>query len=79
MNMDVKWVEWVRRLQAIAQNGLTFSKDPFDRERYEQVRRVAAEILASHSDLGTVLIGNLLRGEQGYAPISVNLTYKSIS
>ena len=44
--MEAKWIEWVRRLQAIAQNGLMFSKDPFDRERYEQVRSVAAEILA---------------------------------
>jgi len=44
-----------------------FSKDPFDRERYEQVRSVAAEILASFADLDTGLISHLLRGEQGYA------------
>ena len=50
-HMESRWIEWVRRLQAIAQNGLTFSKDPFDRERYEQVRRVAEEILASYPQL----------------------------
>src|SRR5262245_39605765 len=44
-HMESTWIEWVRRLQAIAQNGLTFCKDPFDRERYEQVRRVTEEIL----------------------------------
>ena len=63
--MEARWLAWVRRLQAIAQNGLTFSKDPFDRERYEHVRSVAADILASFSDLDTALIHNLLRGEQG--------------
>ena len=38
---------WAQRLQAIAQNGLTYSKDPFDVERFNQVRQIAAEILAS--------------------------------
>jgi ADP-ribose pyrophosphatase YjhB (NUDIX family) len=38
------WLEWVRRLQAVAQNGLQYSPDPFDRERFEQVRAVAAEM-----------------------------------
>ncbi|HEV8718325.1 MAG TPA: NUDIX hydrolase [Candidatus Binatia bacterium] len=71
--MDARWVEWVRRLQAIAQNGLTFSKDPFDRERYEQVRSVAEEILASYSDIDTALITNLLRGEQGYATPKIDV------
>jgi Hydrolase of X-linked nucleoside diphosphate N terminal len=42
-------LEWVRRLQAIAQSGLTYAKDPYDAERYEQVRRIAAEIAASRS------------------------------
>jgi len=31
------WLEWTRRLQAIAQSGLTYAKDPYDVERYEQV------------------------------------------
>ena len=61
--MEARWIEWVRRLQAIAQNGLMFSKDPFDRERYEQVRSVAAEILASSTEMDPVLVHSLLQGE----------------
>jgi len=34
----------VRRLQAVAQNGLRYTSDPFDRERFEEVRAVAAEV-----------------------------------
>ena len=71
--MESKWIAWVRRLQAIAQNGLMFSKDPFDCERYEQVRRVAAEILASYTAVDTALISNLLRGEQGYATPKIDV------
>ena len=50
-----------------------FSKDPFDRERYEHVRSVAADILASCSDLDPGLIRDLLRGERGYATPKVDV------
>ncbi|MBN1898155.1 MAG: NUDIX hydrolase N-terminal domain-containing protein, partial [Spirochaetes bacterium] len=35
--MCMKWIEWTQRLQAIAQNGLTYAKDKFDIERYKQL------------------------------------------
>jgi ADP-ribose pyrophosphatase YjhB (NUDIX family) len=41
------WLEWVRRLQAVAQNGLQYANNPFDRERFEEVRAIAAELAAS--------------------------------
>jgi ADP-ribose pyrophosphatase YjhB (NUDIX family) len=40
-------LEWAKRLQAISQNGLTYARDPFDLERFQQVRQIAAEMLAS--------------------------------
>jgi ADP-ribose pyrophosphatase YjhB (NUDIX family) len=40
------WLEWAQRLQAIAQTGLSYSKDIFDTERYATVRSIAAEIMA---------------------------------
>ena len=45
--MEQAWLDWVRRLQAIAQNGLLYTDSPFDRERYEALRDVAAEIGAT--------------------------------
>jgi ADP-ribose pyrophosphatase YjhB (NUDIX family) len=71
--MEASWIAWARRLQAIAQNGLMFSRDPFDRERYQQVRRVAAEILASHTAMDMALISNLLQGEHGYATPKIDV------
>ena len=47
--MDPIWLRWVKRLQAIAQDGLTYTRDDYDAGRYEQLREVAAEILAAHS------------------------------
>jgi ADP-ribose pyrophosphatase YjhB (NUDIX family) len=47
--MDPDWLRWVKRLQAIAQDGLTYATDNYDLDRYEQLREIAAEILAAHS------------------------------
>jgi ADP-ribose pyrophosphatase YjhB (NUDIX family) len=47
--MDPEWLRWIKRLQAVAQDGLTYATDEYDIGRYEQLREIAAEILASHS------------------------------
>jgi hypothetical protein len=31
-----QWLRWAQRLQAIAQNGIAYARDPFDLERYRQ-------------------------------------------
>jgi ADP-ribose pyrophosphatase YjhB (NUDIX family) len=41
------WLRWAQRIQAIAQTGLTYARDPFDHERYEELRGIAVEIAAS--------------------------------
>jgi ADP-ribose pyrophosphatase YjhB (NUDIX family) len=40
------WLRWAQRIQALAQAGLTYARDPFDRERYEQLRAIAVEMAA---------------------------------
>lgn len=47
-------LDWARRLQAIAQSGEAYDPGQYDRERYEQVRRIAAEMLAGDGDVGVV-------------------------
>jgi len=41
------WLRWAERLQAIAQTGLTYARDPYDLERYGELRRIALEIAAA--------------------------------
>ena len=71
--MDTPWLAWVRRLQAIAQTGLTFSEDTYDRERYEQIRDIAAEIMADHTGMDAAAIVDLFRGQEGYATPKVDV------
>lgn len=54
--MEPQWLVHAKRLQAIASTGLHFTRDPFDKERYEDVARIANEMLAA---LGNVPIGRI--------------------
>lgn len=61
------WLQWAQQLQAIAQTGLTFCQDPFDRERYQQIEAIAAEMLSQYSDVPLTRVQHFFAGEQGYA------------
>ncbi len=43
---DSPLLSWINRLAAIAQSGLAFSPNEFDRQRYDQIRSIAAEMAA---------------------------------
>jgi ADP-ribose pyrophosphatase YjhB (NUDIX family) len=66
-------VRWARALQAIAQSGLTYSESPFDRERFEAVRELAAEIAASASGEDATELAALFGDETGYATPKVDV------
>lgn len=45
--MEPQWLAYAKRLQAIAVTGLHFTRDQFDRERYEEITSIANEMLAA--------------------------------
>jgi ADP-ribose pyrophosphatase YjhB (NUDIX family) len=71
--MDEGWLTWARRLGALAQNGLAFTTDPFDRERYEEVRRIAGEMLVRSAGMDFAAAVHLLEGDTGYATPKVDV------
>lgn len=71
--MQPKWLEWTQKLQAIAQNGLTYSENPFDIERFKQVRAIAAEIMATYSNVEHNDVLDLFTRELGYATPKVDV------
>ncbi len=60
------WLDWAVELQALAQAGLHYGKDPFDIERFQRVRDIAAEMLAYQSDLPLEKVKDLFCDERGY-------------
>ena len=61
-----QWLEWAVRLQSLAQNGLAYSKDVFDIQRFEEIRQIAAEMLVTPSGLPLEKVEELFCDESGY-------------
>jgi len=59
-------LKWAKQLQALSQNGLTYAQDPFDRERYEQIRQIAAEMLAEQAGLRSPFV--FAQGKEFFMP-----------
>lgn len=71
--MDPKWLRWTKRLQAIAQDGLTYTKDHYDVERYELLREIAVEIASAQSGTDQEHIRELFAAEVGPATPKVDV------
>ena len=66
MPQNKQWLDWVVELQSLAQAGLTYGKDPYDKERYQRIREIAAEMMGRLSDLPTETVKDLFCNETGY-------------
>ncbi len=70
---DPDWLTWTRELQAIAQTGLAFGPDDYDRERYEMLRSLASRMMAAHTSASAERIEALFAAETGYATPKVDV------
>jgi ADP-ribose pyrophosphatase YjhB (NUDIX family) len=73
IKMEPKWLEWAKQLQSIAQAGLTYSKDIYDLERFEAIRKISVEIVQEHTGLDKTVISDLFANETGYATPKVDV------
>ena len=64
--MTDKIVTWATELQSLAQAGLFYCKDKFDKERFQRVREISAEMIASKTDLSFEKVKDLFCGDEGY-------------
>lgn len=60
------WLKWAIEIQSIAQCGLAYTKDMYDKERYEQLRNIAVEMLSYKTDISVDKIKTLFCNESGY-------------
>lgn len=72
-SLEPRWLMWARELQALAQNGLHYAAGEFDRQRYEAVQRIAAEMFAAKSGVDTRRVLDLFRQEIGHATPKVDM------
>lgn len=73
--MDPQWLNWAKRLQAVAQTGLTYAKEHYDVERYEAIREIAAEMMAAGTTpaIDPATLVNCFANDNGYATPKVDV------
>ena len=59
-------LQWIIELQSLAQAGLTYGKDVYDRERYTRIREISAEMAAHMTELPVETVKGLFCCETGY-------------
>ncbi len=60
------WLNWAKELRACAQEGLAYSKDAFDLERFKRMSELSLEILAYKTGISNCKILGLFANEKGY-------------
>lgn len=66
MDNNEKWLQWAVELQSLAQAGIFYGKDVFEKERYERIREIAAEMISYKTDISMDKVKNLFCNEIGY-------------
>ena len=61
------FAKYLQRMIALTDTGLTFTKDPFNRERYEDLRGLLSEMLNQASDLDSEEVAEVLKPTSAYA------------
>ncbi|MBC8181344.1 NUDIX hydrolase [candidate division KSB1 bacterium] len=67
------WLQWAQKIQALSQTGLTFCTDEYNRERYQQLGQIAAEIVETHSGLPKKSVSESFSLQNGYATPKVDV------
>ena len=61
-----KWLELAIEIQSLAQSGLAYTNNVYDKERFERLRDISAEMLSMKSDLSLEKVKDLFCSEKGY-------------
>lgn len=68
-----KRLRWAREIQAIAQTGLSYAQDPYDVERYAQLRAIAARMMADDDEQTASRLQSLFAEQVGHATPKIDV------
>ncbi|MCI1778293.1 MAG: NUDIX hydrolase N-terminal domain-containing protein, partial [Paenibacillus lautus] len=71
--MTIKWLAWAKEMQAISQAGLEYTRDVYDKERFEQLRELSIQIMQEYTEPGEEKIRTLFASETGYQTPKVDV------
>ncbi len=68
-----KLLKWATEIDSIAQAGLTYSKDVYDIDRFNQLKSIAADIISESTNLELHKVKEVLLEESGYLTPKVDV------
>lgn len=71
--MTLQWLDIAKEIQSIAQAGLTYAENKYDRDRYEQLRELSIKILEDYTNISQEKIRELFASEEGYQTPKVDV------
>jgi ADP-ribose pyrophosphatase YjhB (NUDIX family) len=74
--MDEKppqFLEWAREIQALAQTGLHYAQDEFERDRCRRLMEIAAEMISKKGNVDFLTLVNAFRAQIGYATPKIDV------
>lgn len=68
-----QWLSYIQRIRALAQNGLAYSPNKYDIDRYEELRQISEAMLADLTGISVERIADIFKDEKGYATPKVDV------
>ncbi len=68
-----QWLTWARAIQAISQIGLTYKKNHYDEENFNQLMDIAADMVAFHTQRTKEDLTENFLEQPGYATVKVDV------
>jgi ADP-ribose pyrophosphatase YjhB (NUDIX family) len=68
-----RWLEWARQIQALSQTGYHYAENDYQRERYQRLTEIAAEIVSESAGLEYPPLMDAFRAQIGYATPRVDV------
>jgi ADP-ribose pyrophosphatase YjhB (NUDIX family) len=60
-------IRWSQQIQALTQNGMAYTTNPFDQQRYQQMRKIAEEMMAAATGAELNEVISVFEAQAGYA------------
>ena len=61
-----QWLKWAMEIQSLAQAGLAYTDNNYDRERYERLREISVEMIKEKTEINLEKVKDLFCNEEGY-------------
>ena len=68
-----RWLIWAREIQALSQTGFQYAENEYQRQRYQRLFEIAAEIIREHTDIETSSLVKTFQSQIGYATPRVDV------